>query len=82
MATETIMPPVHPGEILLEEFLDPLSVSQYQLAKDISVPATADQRDRARPAPHQRGHRAAPGPLLRYLGAVLDEPAGPLRPGN
>ncbi len=37
--TETIMPPVHPGEILLEEFPNPLSVSQYQLAKEIGVPA-------------------------------------------
>jgi addiction module HigA family antidote len=37
--TGTIMPPVHPGEILLEEFLKPLEVSQYQLAKEISVPA-------------------------------------------
>lgn len=33
------MEPVHPGEILAEEFLKPLSVSQYRLAKDISVPA-------------------------------------------
>ena len=31
--------PVHPGEILLGEFLEPLEVSQYRLAKDISVPA-------------------------------------------
>lgn len=31
-------PPVHPGEILLEEFLTPLEISQYRLAKDISVP--------------------------------------------
>jgi addiction module HigA family antidote len=30
--------PIHPGEILLEEFLKPLGVSQYRLAKDISVP--------------------------------------------
>ena len=29
--------PVHPGEILLEEFLKPLGISQYRLAKDISV---------------------------------------------
>ena len=29
--------PVHPGEILLEEFLKPMSISQYKLAKDISV---------------------------------------------
>src|SRR5689334_16843588 len=32
------LPPVHPGEILLEEFLSPLGVSQYRLAKDTSVP--------------------------------------------
>ena len=31
--------PVHPGEILSEEFLGPMSVSQYQLAKSIGVPA-------------------------------------------
>jgi addiction module HigA family antidote len=32
------MTPVHPGEILFEEFLRPLGISQYKLAKDISVP--------------------------------------------
>jgi addiction module HigA family antidote len=31
--------PIHPGEILLEEFLQPMELSQYRLAKDISVPA-------------------------------------------
>lgn len=31
--------PVHPGEILSEEFLGPMSVPQYQLAKSIGVPA-------------------------------------------
>jgi addiction module HigA family antidote len=30
--------PIHPGEILLTEFLVPLELSQYRLAKDISVP--------------------------------------------
>ncbi len=30
--------PIHPGEILLEEFLHPMGISQYRLAKDISVP--------------------------------------------
>jgi addiction module HigA family antidote len=30
--------PIHPGEILLEEFLLPMQISQYRLAKDISVP--------------------------------------------
>ncbi len=30
--------PVHPGEILLEEFLKPLGISQYRIAHDMSVP--------------------------------------------
>ena len=37
--TERKLPPIHPGEILLEEFLKPMGISQYRLAKDISVPA-------------------------------------------
>jgi addiction module HigA family antidote len=32
------LPPIHPGEILLMEFLEPLGLSQYRLAKDINVP--------------------------------------------
>lgn len=32
------LPPIHPGEILLEEFLEPMGISQYRLAKGISVP--------------------------------------------
>ena len=31
--------PIHPGEILALDFLEPLGISQYRLAKDISVPA-------------------------------------------
>ena len=30
--------PVHPGEILLEDFLKPLGISRYRLAKSIAVP--------------------------------------------
>lgn len=33
------LPIIHPGEILSEEFLKPMEISQYRLAKDISVPA-------------------------------------------
>jgi addiction module HigA family antidote len=33
------IPPVHPGEILFEEFLKPLGISQNRLAIDIRVPA-------------------------------------------
>jgi antitoxin HigA-1 len=32
------LPPIHPGEILMEEFLKPMNISQYKLAKDINVP--------------------------------------------
>jgi len=32
------LPHIHPGEILREEFLEPMGISQYRLAKDISVP--------------------------------------------
>ncbi len=31
--------PVSPGELLLEEFLEPMGISQYRLAKEIRVPA-------------------------------------------
>jgi len=37
--TEEKLPPIHPGEILLEEFLKPMGISQYRLAKEIHVPA-------------------------------------------
>ena len=33
------MTPVHPGEVLMEEFLKPMSITQYRLAKDIHVSA-------------------------------------------
>ena len=32
------IPPIHPGEILKEEFLEPLGISQYRISKDINVP--------------------------------------------
>ena len=38
MSEEKLLPPIHPGEILLEEFLEPMDISQYRLAKDIGVP--------------------------------------------
>lgn len=37
--TAKTMEPIHPGEVLSEEFLKPLNISQYRLAKDINVPA-------------------------------------------
>jgi addiction module HigA family antidote len=34
------LPNIHPGEVLLEEFLVPMEISQYRLAKDIKIPQT------------------------------------------
>jgi antitoxin HigA-1 len=36
--TTTTMPPIHPGEILAEEYLGPLGVTQHRLAVSIGVP--------------------------------------------
>ena len=34
-----ILAPVHPGEILMKEFMEPMGITQYRLAKEINVPA-------------------------------------------
>jgi addiction module HigA family antidote len=39
ITAEERLPPVHPGEVLLEDFMKPLGLSQYRLAKDLGVPA-------------------------------------------
>src|SRR3954468_2074258 len=39
MKTKKTMPPIHPGEILLEEFLKPMDLTQARVAKAIGVPA-------------------------------------------
>lgn len=36
---EQKLTPIHPGEILLKEFMEPMGISQYRVAKDINVPA-------------------------------------------
>ena len=38
MVAEEIMAPLHPGELLREEFLDPMGITAYRLAKDMGVP--------------------------------------------
>jgi addiction module HigA family antidote len=41
--TQRDLPPIHPGEQLREEFMKPLSLSAYRLAKDIAVPVSRIQ---------------------------------------
>ena len=73
--------PIHPGEVLLEEFLAPLGISQYRLAQAIDVPPR-----RINEIVH--GKRAiSPDTALRLSRALgtsdrLDEPPEPLRPGG
>jgi len=33
------LPPIHPGEVLVEDFMKPLGLSQYRVAKDLDIPA-------------------------------------------
>ena len=39
VATGSRLPPIHPGEILRDEFLEPMDISVYKLAKALKVPA-------------------------------------------
>jgi len=61
--------PTHPGEILLEEFLKPMGITQYRLAKDIGVPAM-------RISKIVRGERGISADtalrLARYFGMSVD----------
>ena len=63
------LPPVHPGEVLLEDFMKPLGLSQYRVAKDIGVPAL-------RISQIVRGQRAITADtalrLARYFGTSPD----------
>ena len=65
MAKKRNIPAICPGEILLAEFLVPMGISQYRLAKDISVP----QRRSNEIAQEKRAISADPAPRLgRYFG--------------
>ena len=62
-------PPVHPGEILLEEFLKPMGISQYRLARDINVPTMRINKICRK----ERGISADTGlRLARYFGTSVE----------
>ncbi len=66
--TRKLMPPVHPGEILLEDFMKPLGLSVNKLALDLHVPAT-----RIGEIVHQRRRISADTALrlARYFKTIL-----------
>lgn len=77
--TDKLYPPIHPGEMLQEDVLDGFGITQHKLAVSIGCPEE-DQRDRPRQATDLGRYCTAPGPLLCDRPAVLDQPAGPIRP--
>lgn len=71
------IPYPHPGEILLHEFLAPMGITQYRLAKEIGVPQRRIGEIVAGTRRHRR-HGAAPVALLRHVRGLLDRtPARP-----
>ena len=73
---------ITPGEILEEDFLKPMGLSQYRLAKDIGVPARRINEIVKGERVHHGGHGLAAGSFLQDVGAILVEPAIALRFGN
>lgn len=63
------LPPVHPGEVLLEDFMQPLGLSTYRVAKDMGVPTL-------RISQIVRGQRAVTADtalrLARYFGTSAE----------
>ena len=68
-----------PGEILKEEFLEPLGISNYRLAKTIGVGGNRNRRNRSRQANHQHGYGIPSGGSAWHHSGILDEPAARLR---
>jgi addiction module HigA family antidote len=63
------LPYPHPGEILLEEFLKPMAITQYRLAKEIGVP----QRRIGEIVAGKRGVTADTGLRLSRFFAMSDD---------
>ena len=73
------VPPVSPGEMLNEEFLKPLGLTKYRLAKDIGVPAQRIGDIVAGKGGHHGRHRLAAVPLLRAQRRLVAARPGQLR---
>ena len=69
--------PVHHGEILLHDFIEPMGLTRYKVAKLASVP---QRRIDEICSGNRRHHRCrhAPFPFIRHVRANVDEPASPI----
>src|SRR6202035_2372777 len=70
-ARRRLLPNPHPGEILAEDFLKPMKLSQTALARAIAVPPAADQRDRARQTRDYRRYSFASRAPFQYVGGIF-----------
>ena len=76
------LPPVHPGEILRDEFLTPMKISVCELANAIKVPRTrVNDIVLGTPGDHNR-YRDSPRAILRHIIRVMDQPSDALRSGR
>ena len=73
---------IHPGEVLLEDFMKPLNISARKLSADIDVSPQPHQRCGQRPAAHYRRHGIALGPVFRHGAPFLAQPPGRVRHAN
>jgi addiction module HigA family antidote len=76
------LPPIHPGEQLREEFMKPLGITAYRLAKDIGVPVTRVQAIVAERRGITGGYSLAVGAVFRHLPGILAQHATRLRAGD
>ena len=72
--------PIHPGEILATEFLEPLELSQSALARAMGVPPRRVNEIVPGQANHHTRHGCAVRKSLRHERAVLAQPPERLRP--
>ena len=70
--------PVSPGEILSVEFLEPMGITKYRLAKEIGVPAQRIGNIVAGKARNHCGHRSSPLSVFRTIERLLAASAGGL----
>jgi hypothetical protein len=75
------LPPVHPGEILLEDFLKPLGLGQYRVAKSLSVPPRRIKIERPLRAltSASRTRRSRSGPAMAVAAAIWHNPSAHAR---
>lgn len=65
---------IHPGEVLKEEFLEPMGISVYRLDKETGLFTNKNKTDRKWREKHYRRNRSKAGQVFQCLCGILDEP--------